>query len=89
MIQTVTITSKNQLTLPIKFIKKLNLRVGHKVVISEEDGKLTLTPARVIVEQLAGSVKVPENLKGKDLSKIIEEAKKSYFSEKYTKKIAK
>ncbi|MBI2011486.1 AbrB/MazE/SpoVT family DNA-binding domain-containing protein [Candidatus Daviesbacteria bacterium] len=86
MTQIATITSKNQLTLPAKFVRKLNLKAGHKVVISEEDGKLTLTPARAVVEQLAGSVKIPQNLKGKDLDKIIEEAKDRYFREKYSKK---
>lgn len=84
-----TITSKNQLTLPAKFVRNLSLKPGHKVVISEENGKLTLTPARVIVEQLAGSVKIPKHMRGKDLDRVIEEAKDRYFREKYARKITK
>lgn len=86
MTQLGTITSKNQVTLPVEFVRNLNLKIGNKVVISEEEGKLVITPARLIVEQLAGSVKIPKHLQGKDLDEVIREAKRRHFSKKYAQK---
>lgn len=79
-----TITSKKQLTLPSEIFKKAGLRVGEKVVVSEENGRLIITPAERLVEELAGSVPAPENLRGKDINEVIEQAKKRYF--RYHKK---
>ena len=86
MTQIATITSKNQLTLPVQFVKKLNLKTGHKVVISEENGRLILTPAVKLVEELAGSVKIPKRLYAKNLDEVIKEAKRRHFMKKYAQK---
>ncbi len=80
MINLVTITSKRQLTIPVRLFKKLNLKEGQKVIVSEEKGKLTVSPALEMVRQLAGSVKVPERLKNKDIDEAIRTAKETYFS---------
>lgn len=74
-----TITSKKQLTLPSEIFKKVGLRVGEKVVVSEENGRLIITPAERLVEEIAGSVAVPANLRGKDINEVIEQAKRRYF----------
>ncbi|MCL5675708.1 MAG: AbrB/MazE/SpoVT family DNA-binding domain-containing protein [Patescibacteria group bacterium] len=74
-----TITSKNQLTLPIVLFKKAGFRVGQKISVSEESGRLVLTPAEMLIEELAGSLKMPKKWKGKSLDRIIEESKKEYF----------
>ncbi len=87
MSQLGTITSKNQITLPVKLVKKLNLKPGEKIVFSEENGKLVLTPAERLVEELAGSVPVPKKWQGKDINEIIDLAKDEYFRKKYSKKI--
>lgn len=81
-----TITSKNQITLPVKISQKLNLKPGEKILFSEENGRIIMTPAVKLVEELAGSVPMPEKWKGKDMDEIIELAKEEYFKEKYSKK---
>lgn len=77
-----TITSKKQLTLPAKFVKKLNLKTGQKVVVTENNGSLMLTPAEAIVEELAGSLSMSANWHGKDIDQIINQAKQKYFQDK-------
>ena len=83
MTQLATITSKKQLTLPSKVFKKAGLRIGQKVIVSEEDGHLLITPAEKLVEELAGSVSTPARLKGGDIDKVIELSKEKYFRDKY------
>lgn len=83
MSQMATITSKKQLTLPAELFRRAGLRVGQKVIVSEDNGCLILTPAEKLVEELAGSVPVPPQWKGKSIDKIIDEARDEYFKEKY------
>lgn len=83
MTQLATITSKKQLTLPAEVFKKARLRIGQKVIVSEENGDLLITPAEKFVKELAGSVKVPSRLKVKDIDEVIEQAKTKYFQNKY------
>lgn len=78
-----TITSKRQLTVPAKIFNLANMRVGQKVVVVEDNGRVIITPAEMLVEELAGSVPIPKKWVGKDIDEIIEEAKDEYFSEKY------
>lgn len=82
MIHLATITSKRQFTIPVLLFKKLNLKEGQKVLISEDSGRLTISPTLELVKQLAGSVSVPENLKDKNADEVIRLAKKAYFSKK-------
>ena len=51
-----------------------------KVLISEEKGKLSITPIVTLIEKLAGSLKVPARWKGKNLDTIIEKSKAEYFA---------
>src|SRR3989338_3080026 len=88
MAQIATITSKKQLTLPAAVFKKAGLRIGQKVIVSEEDGQLLITPAEKLVEDLAGSVNVPSRLKGKDADEVIEQAKRKYFQNKYKQSLS-
>lgn len=39
-----------------------------------------------LIRKLAGSVPVPEHLRGRDLDEIIEEAKEEHFRDKYRNK---
>lgn len=82
MAKTATITSKRQLTIPISLYKQVGLSEKQKVVISEEKGKLVITPLSSLVEKLSGSLEIPNRWRGKDLGTIIEESKKEYFSKK-------
>jgi len=86
MTQLATITSKKQLTLPSKVFKKAGLRIGQKVIVSEENGHLLITPAEKLVEDLAGSVSIPHRLRGEAIDRVVEDAKIRYFQNKYKKK---
>lgn len=86
MNQLATITSKKQLTLPAELFRKAGLKIGQKVIVSEENGRLVLTPAEKLIEELAGSVPMPKKWKGKNIDTIIEQAKDEYFKEKYNLK---
>ncbi len=81
--QMATITSKRQLTLPAELFRKAGFKIGQKVNISEEDGRLMLTPMERLVEELAGSLPMPRKWRNKNIDKIIEEAKNEYFRSKY------
>lgn len=83
MTQIATITSKKQLTLPTLLFEKAGFKIGQKVVVSEKDGRLILTPAEKLVEELAGSIPIPKKWQGKNIDQVIEEAKDEYFKEKY------
>lgn len=52
------------------------------MVVTTVDGALQIEPAVKLVENLAGSVDVPERFKGLDPDEIIKQAKKEYFSKK-------
>lgn len=78
-----TITSKNQITLPIKISQSLNLKPGEKILFSEENGRVVMTPAVKLVEELAGSVRLPKKWQGKDIDEVIELAKYEHFKKKY------
>ena len=78
--QIATITSKNQLTLPVDIVRKIGLEVGQKVIVSEEGGKVVITPAEDLVEELAGSLKMPKKWKGEGMEEIIEKSKREYFN---------
>lgn len=79
MAYSATITSKRQLTIPVKVFRSLGFEVGDRVVITEEDGALKIKRAVDLVEKLAGSVKIPDELKGVDVDEAIRIAKERRF----------
>lgn len=83
MPQMATITSKKQLTIPAHLFYEAGLYIGQKVIVTEENGSLNITPAEKLVEELAGSVPMPKKWKGKNINLIIEQARDEYFQEKY------
>lgn len=82
MAQVATLTSKRQLTIPAEIFRRLGLYAGQKLIVQEEEGEITLTPALNLVEDLAGSVKIPKKYRGLSADEIIAQAKKEYFSKK-------
>jgi len=83
MTQLATITSKKQLTLPTALFRKAGFREGQKVIVSEENGSLKLTPVKKIIEELAGSIPIPNKWKGKEIDEIVDLARTEYLKEKY------
>lgn len=82
MNQSATITSKMQLTIPIIIARKVGIGSGDKVAVSEEHGRIILTPIKQLLSELAGSLSVPDKWKGKDIDMIIQDAKASHFQNK-------
>ncbi len=82
MPQLVTITSKRQMTIPVELFRQLNLEEGQQLLAYREDQSIKLEPATALVEQLAGSVKIPTRFKAQSLDKIISRAKQERFSGK-------
>lgn len=84
-----TITSKRQLTLPVRIFRELALELGEKVIVTIKDGNIVLIPATKYVAQLAGAVSRKTSKRAKNLETAIELAKRRHFSEKYPKKVNK
>ena len=57
MAQIATITSKMQLTLPISIARKIGIKSGQKVAVSEKNGHIIIKPTEKLVEELAGSLR--------------------------------
>lgn len=85
MMYLATITDKRQMTIPAALFRELNLSRGDKLVLSRNGDLVTLTPAVALVEKAAGMFTAPKDLKGKDVDRLIEEAKYRYFSSRYKK----
>jgi AbrB family looped-hinge helix DNA binding protein len=81
-----TITSKRQLTIPVKLFKSLGLKEGEKVILSENGGGFEARSALALVERLSGSLKVSKKLAKVDVDEAIEIAKARYFNQKYGKR---
>ncbi|MBI3558987.1 hypothetical protein HY085_01195 [Candidatus Gottesmanbacteria bacterium] len=82
MTQMATITDQRQLTIPISFFYEEMFRAGEKVVIEPLSDGIKIIPALSLVQKLKGSIPVPAHLKGKNIDKIIAEAKEEYFAGK-------
>lgn len=75
-----TLTSKGQVTIPAQILKSANLKKGHKLSFSYEDGIIRIEPAINMVRRLAGSLKTPKEFVGMDIDKVIKLAKEEHFS---------
>lgn len=82
MQQIATITSKRQLTIPAEIFRRLNLDGVRKVAIKEEDGVIKIEPIFKLINELAGSVKVPRRFKNLSVTEIKRKAKREYFKNK-------
>ena len=55
--QTITMSAKGQIVIPLKIRKKFGLKKGEKLFIEVEDRDIKLTPKTVDITTLVGSVK--------------------------------
>lgn len=70
---TVTLSAKNQITLPKFLLDLIDAKSGIQFLISEEDKTLTMKPIKTsLVDELAGSMHVPKRLRGVPFEKIQE-----------------
>ena len=75
----VTLSSKNQITIPKEALEELQLIPQRKLLIRYQKDKIVLEPIRKsIVEETAGSLKkyIPKNKLGKSWATIKEETKR-------------
>ncbi|MBI2325940.1 AbrB/MazE/SpoVT family DNA-binding domain-containing protein [Candidatus Collierbacteria bacterium] len=77
-----TITDRGQLTIPAELFRKSNLKRGGKVILSIDGDQIKMQTSLDLLNKLAGSVKVPDHLRGRDIDEIIEEAKMIHFRKK-------
>lgn len=80
MLQTVSISSKRQITIPVRIFNLLNLSKGDRLIVEIEQDKLVLRKSKQLLNELSGSVKIPTRYKNKPIDFIIKEAKKDYFT---------
>lgn len=80
MLQTVSITSKRQITIPVTIYNKLGLEKGQRLVVFTDEKRIVMEPAEFLIEKLAGSVSLPKRFKKKPLEQVIQRAKQEYFS---------
>ena len=76
----ITITSKNQITIPKYIVDELNAEMGDKLIVSLKDNLITLRPIKSVMDDLYGSLSIPKHLKGKDIDEVINESKLKRFS---------
>lgn len=82
MNQSATITSKMQFTIPIKIARKVGVKSGEKVNVSEDNGRIIIAPVKNLLAELAGSLFLPKAWKGKDIDSIIKKSKRKHFRSK-------
>ncbi len=78
--QSGTLTSKGQVTIPAQIIKSANLKKGHKLSFSFENGIIKIEPTINIVRRVAGSLVLPKKYQNMDLDKLIQIAKEEHFA---------
>lgn len=77
---TVTLTSKNQFTVPVETVRRMDLQKGSKLIVTSQDDYFTVKPLRSVVSELSGSVKLPQKYKGKSIPEIVADSKKAHLS---------
>ncbi|HLB60082.1 MAG TPA: AbrB/MazE/SpoVT family DNA-binding domain-containing protein [Patescibacteria group bacterium] len=81
MLQPTTVNTKGQVTIPIHFRKKMNIRSGTKINFLEEGGRIVLDPIPDFLK-LRGSVKTTLKYDKKRAQKAIAE----YITEEWKRK---
>lgn len=80
--QTATLTSKGQITIPAKLLKKTQIKKGQKVIFYLEGNSIRLESAVDMVKRLSGSFPTPPKYRGKNIDDIIRQAKEEHFAHK-------
>lgn len=70
------------MTLPANLFRTTRFRRGEKVVFSVVDNEVKMESALELINSLAGSIKVPDNLKGRDVDELIKEARAARYKNK-------
>lgn len=77
-----TITSKRQITIPAVLFRRAGFSDRQRLLVVESGGKIILSSASNLVNELSGSLKIPARWRSKTTGEIIAESKKEYFKNK-------
>ncbi|MBE2268135.1 MAG: AbrB/MazE/SpoVT family DNA-binding domain-containing protein [Anaerolinea sp.] len=84
------IQDSGQVTLPVDFRRKYNLKAGDEVVFEETDEGLLISTKELLLQRLLDDIGAGLRSKGITLEEIIEsgrEIKQEIYEEKYARKI--
>ena len=82
MLQTVKISSKTQITIPVDIFNYLALNEGDRLIVNIDEGKIVMEKSQKILDEMAGSLYLPKKYKDKPLDFIIRDSKREYFATK-------
>lgn len=82
MLQTVRISSKRQITIPVLIFNQLGLSQGDELMVKIDQNKIIMEKSELLLRDLAGSLKAPKRYQNKPIDFVIREAKKEYFAKK-------
>ena len=82
MLQTVKISSKRQITIPVDIFNLLSLEEGDRLVVNIDEGKIVMEKSQKILDELAGSLTLPKKYNNKPIDFIIRDSKQEYFAVK-------
>lgn len=80
MLQTVRISSKRQVTIPVKLFDKMKLKEGDRLIFELENNTIRVNKAQHLIDELAGSVKLPEKYRRVPVDTLIKKARKKRFN---------
>ena len=78
---TVKLTSKNQLTIPVKLLRAFKISSGDSLPLRETDSGILIETSTLIIDRLSGSVTPPTYLQGIPAKKILEMARTTHTNE--------
>ena len=85
MIYMTSVTQKGQITIPVSFRIKYDVKPYEKVVVEDRGGELVVRKPKSFLD-LGGSIKVPKHLRGltdDDWDRMMAEAKRKEYAKKY------
>lgn len=82
MIGTARISSKRQVTIPVKIFNLLKLSQGDELVMEVMDNRVVVQKAQAVLDEASGSLSLPRKYKGLQLDEVIAQAKQEHFTSK-------
>jgi len=82
MLQTIKISSKRQITIPVDIFNFLALNEGDRLIVNIDEGKIVMEKSQKVLDEIAGSLYLPQKYKNKPIDFIIRDSKQEYFAVK-------
>ena len=77
--KTVSISSKNQITLPSSLLKILGLKKGQSLLIKKNGNSISLTPTELLINDLAKKYRSKKRIPKNEIKKQVTKAKLQKF----------